>query len=77
MIYFRKFVIIVISVFFGIISDDFQAYATFIALLCFYILHKYSTPYTEERNNRLESFSLIVSSALTYIGIFFLLGMKF
>jgi len=74
-IYFRKFVIIVISVFFGIISDDFQAYGTFLALLGFYILHRHNMPYLEERNNHLESFSLLVSLALTYIGMFFLSGM--
>ena len=74
MIYIRKLIIIVISVFFSIVSEDFQAYATFIVLVGSWFLHNHYQPYSEENLNSLESFSLIVSLSLAFIGMFFLSG---
>jgi len=65
----------VISVFFGFISEDAQAYAIFLVLVVSLIIQKINMPYQEDHINKLELFSLAISLMLTYFGMFFLSGM--
>ena len=73
-IYGRKLLLILISVFLSSISSQAQAFAMFLVLLLAYRLHLKAQPFDTPELNDLEGKSLLCSMSITFIGMFFLSG---
>ena len=68
---YRKIIIILVSVFFGIFGVITQALVIFLVLIIFLILNIKLLPYTFKSLNDMEILSIITSMITIYCGLFF------
>jgi len=68
----RKALVIIIFVFLNFVSVQSQAFATFLVVLTFTVVHYFAWPYVDEKLNRAELYSMMTLCVMVYSGMFFL-----
>lgn len=72
----RKILLVMLTVFLTVVSADTQVLAGLLCLILSMILHVKFEPYAASRLNRMEHYSLQVTSLTIYAGTFYITGGK-
>lgn len=74
LIIMRKVLLIMLVVFLTVVSPETQALAGLLCLIISMILHVKYEPYASHRLNKMEHYSLQVTSLTIYAGMFYITG---
>lgn len=71
---YRKILLVMLTVFLNVISSETQVLCGLLLLIASMILHVRFQPYMSPRMNRMENYSLQVTSLTMYAGMFYVTG---
>jgi len=76
-IVFRKFLIVLTTVIFSVVSPEAQVLASLLVVVLAIVLHVKMQPYYTSTLNRMEHFSLLVVIVTMYSGMYYITGVHY